>query len=138
MTRQAFTRDGYLISGDIAYQDKGYLFIRGRHDDMFNVGGEKVAPLEVERVLQDFPAIETAAVIGFPDTARGMVPVAFLKLQQPVVIKALLQHLHQALPQIKIPQRFFEVRDFPMTANGKLRRRLLAPDDSTYVIREIH
>jgi acyl-coenzyme A synthetase/AMP-(fatty) acid ligase len=138
MTRQAFTRDGYLISGDIAYQDKGYLFIRGRHDDIFNVSGEKVAPLEVERVLQEFPAVETAAVIGLPDTARGMVPVAFLKLQQPVVIKALLQHLHQALPPIKVPQRFFEVRDFPMTANGKLRRRLLAPDDSTYVIREIH
>jgi acyl-CoA synthetase (AMP-forming)/AMP-acid ligase II len=138
ITRQAFTRDGYLISGDIAYMEQGYLFIRGRHDDIFNVGGEKVAPLEVERVLHECPAVETAAVVGLPDTARGMVPVAFLKLRQPVVLKELLQHLHQALPQIKVPQRFFEVRDFPMTANGKLQRRRLAPDDSAYVIREIH
>jgi fatty-acyl-CoA synthase len=137
ITRQAFTRDGYLISGDIAYKDQGYLFIRGRHDDMFNVGGEKVAPLEIERVLNASPVVEVAAVTGLPDVARGMVPVAFLKLKQPVTKKDLLQGLHQALPQIKIPQRFFHVRDFPMTANGKLQRRKLSPDDSTYVIREI-
>ena len=87
VTRQAFTRDGYLISGDIAYKDQGYLFIRGRHDDMFNVGGEKVAPLEIERVLNASPVVEVAAVTGLPDVARGMVPVAFLKLKQPVTIK---------------------------------------------------
>jgi O-succinylbenzoic acid--CoA ligase len=67
-----------------------------------------------------------------------MVPVAFLKLRQPVVLKELQQHLHQALARIKVPQRFFEVRDFPMTANGKLQRRRLTPDDPTYVIREIN
>jgi acyl-CoA synthetase (AMP-forming)/AMP-acid ligase II len=137
ITRQAFTRDGYLISGDMAYQDKGYLFIRGRYDDMFNVGGEKVAPVEIERVLHACPVVEAAAVTGLPDVARGMVPVAFLKLKQPVTKKELLQSLHQELPPIKIPQRFFHVRDFPMTANGKLQRRKLSPDDATYVIREI-
>jgi O-succinylbenzoic acid--CoA ligase len=136
-TRQAFTRDGYLISGDIAYKDRGYLFIRGRHDDIFNVSGEKVAPLEIERVLNAHPAVEIAAVTGLPDVARGMVPVAFLKLKQSVTKKDLQQNLHQELSQIKIPQRLFHVRDFPMTANGKLQRRKLAPDDSTYVIREI-
>jgi fatty-acyl-CoA synthase len=136
-TRQAFTRDGYLISGDIAYQDRGYIFIRGRHDDMFNVSGEKVAPLEIERVLNAHPAVEMAAVTGLPDIARGMVPVAFLKLKHSVTKKDLLQNLHQELSQIKIPQRLFHVRNFPMTSNGKLQRRKLAPDDSTYVIREI-
>jgi fatty-acyl-CoA synthase len=137
-TRQAFTRDGYLISGDIAYKDRGYLFIRGRHDDIFNVSGEKVAPLEIERVLNAHPAVEMAAVTGLPDVARGMVPVAFLKLKHSVTKKDLLQNLHQELSQIKIPQRLFHVRDFPMTTNGKLQRRKLAPDDSTYVIREIN
>jgi acyl-CoA synthetase (AMP-forming)/AMP-acid ligase II len=137
ITRQAFTPDGYLISGDIAYKDRGYLFIRGRHDDMFNVAGEKVAPVEIERVLNMHPVVEAAAVTGVPDIARGMVPVAFLKLKQPVTKKELLQQIAPELPQIKIPQRFFAVRDFPMTANGKLQRRKLSLEDSTYVIREI-
>jgi acyl-CoA synthetase (AMP-forming)/AMP-acid ligase II len=137
ITRQAFTHDGYLLSGDIAYKDQGYLFICGRHDDIFNVGGEKVAPLEIERVLNEHPLVEMSAVTGMPDAVRGMVPVAFLKLRQPVTKKALLQKLSQELPQGKIPQRFVEVQGFPMTANGKLQRRNLSPDDPVYVIREI-
>ena len=136
-TRKAFTRHGYLISGDMAFIDQGYLFICGRYDDIFNVGGEKVAPLEIERLLHEHPLVETAAVTGVPDAARGMVPVAFVKLRGPLTKKDLLQKLQQELPPIKIPQRFLEVRDFPMTANGKLQRRMLSPDDPTYVIREI-
>jgi len=137
ITRKAFTPNGYLISGDIAYKDNGYIFICGRHDDIFNVGGEKVAPLEIERVLNQHPSVELSAVTGVPDTNRGMVPVAFLKLKQPVGKKDLLQGLHEELPQGKLPQRFFEVNAFPMTANGKLQRRKLALDDPTYVLREI-
>ena len=54
----SFTQDGYLISGDIAHMDKGYIFVHGRSDDTFNVGGEKVGPLEIERVLNDIVGIE--------------------------------------------------------------------------------
>jgi long-chain acyl-CoA synthetase len=138
ITRQAFTQNGYLISGDIAYKDRDYIFICGRHDDIFNVGGEKVAPLEIEQVLNQHPGVELSAVTGVPDAYRGMVPVAFLKLKRPVCKKDLLQGLYQELPQGKIPQRFLEVKAFPMTANGKLQRRKLAPNDLTYVLREIH
>lgn len=136
-TQVAFTQDGYLISNDIAYLDEGYIYICGRQDDMFNVAGEKVAPLEVERALNGVAAIDVSAVRGVSDEQRGMVPAAFVKLAQPATRKDLVAALRDKLPAIKIPVRYFEVSDFPTTANGKLRRGQLSPDNATYVLREI-
>jgi acyl-CoA synthetase (AMP-forming)/AMP-acid ligase II len=137
-TARAFTRDGYLISGDVAYRDRGYLFVCGRLDDVFNCGGEKVAPLEIERVLNSVAGVEMSALAGIEDEQRGMVPVAFLKLADPTLTRAaLVQQLARVLPKSKIPQRFVEVRAFPMTNNGKVQRRRLSPTDRDLVIREI-
>lgn len=136
-TRTAFTADGFLISGDLAYRDRdGYLFICGRHDDIFNVGGEKVAPLEIERLLNRLPGVASSAVTGLHDPGRGMVPVAFLQLNGTVSRKQLQEGLNGHLSMNKYPQRFFEVRDFPTTSNGKLMRRRLSIDGSD-VVREI-
>ncbi|MCA9246774.1 MAG: acyl--CoA ligase [Planctomycetales bacterium] len=137
LTEKAFTPDGYLISGDIAHLDEGYIYVHGRADDIFNVAGEKVSPLEVERPLNQIVGVESAAVVGIPDPQRGMVPVAFLKLSRPLDRRALLEALRGHLPSIKVPQRYFEVRRFPLTANGKLRRQDLSVDNSEFVVREI-
>ena len=137
LTAKAFTEDGYLVSGDMAHLDDGYIYIHGRSDDIFNVGGEKVAPLEVERPLNQLPGVESSAVIGQPDEQRGMIPIAFVKLSQPLSRQTLLDGLKGHLPAIKTPQRFFEVRNFPLTPNGKLRRQTLSADNSEFVVREI-
>ena len=137
-TARAYTQDGFLISGDLAYEDRGYLFIRGRLDDTFNSGGEKVVPLEIERVLNRIEGVEMSALAGVADEERGMIPVAFLKLASGGVTRAtLIAGLARELPKSKIPQRFIEVRQFPMTSNGKLQRRRLSADDSEFVVREI-
>jgi rifamycin polyketide synthase module 1/2/3 len=137
-TQQSFTRDGYLISGDVAYQDGGYLFICGRLDDIFNSGGEKMVPLEIERVLNAVEGVELSALAGLPDDQRGMIPVAYVKLASDGLTRAaLVQELARQLPKSKIPQRFFEVRAFPTTSTGKVQRRRLSPVDSEFVIREI-
>ena len=138
LTRQAFTPDGFIISGDMArIDDEGYIYISGRADDIFNCGGEKVAPQEIEDILNQHPSVERAAVAGFPDPLRGKVPVAFLRLRQPVSRVDLLTYLSKELANAKVPQRFIEVTGFPMTPNGKLQRRLLAVDDARFVVREI-
>ncbi len=137
LTRESFTRDGYLLSGDNAYLDKGYIFLNGRRDDIFNVSGEKVAPLEIERVLNEIPAVDMSAVTGVPDPQRGMQPIAFVKLNRPATRKEIVEHIQHKLVPIKLPRRYFEVADFPMTSNGKLRRRDLSLNECRHVIREI-
>ena len=135
-TERAFTRDGYLKSGDMAYLDRGCIFILGRYDDVFNCGGEKIAPLEIERALNCCPGIEASAVTGLADQQRGLVPVAFVKAAESVKRPQVIQHLSQHLTQSKIPLRFYRVSAFPMTANGKLQRNRLAVDAS-YVLGEL-
>ncbi|MGC1275481.1 MAG: class I adenylate-forming enzyme family protein [Planctomycetaceae bacterium] len=136
-TRKAFTSDGWLISGDGAALDKGYIFLSGRLDEMLNVAGEKVAPLEIERALNRLPEVSCAAVTGISDESRGTVPVAFLELTGPISRREVVAALKESLTPTKIPQRYFEVRAFPTTPNGKLVRRRLSIDDPERIVREI-
>jgi long-chain acyl-CoA synthetase len=97
-----------------------------------------MVPLEIERVLNSAEGVEMSALAGIADEQRGMVAVAFVKpVHNGLTRSALIQHLRRELPTSKIPQRFIEVRGFPMTSNGKLQRRRLSPDDREFVVREI-
>ncbi|WP_239493209.1 class I adenylate-forming enzyme family protein [Luteitalea sp. TBR-22] len=137
LTAAAFTPDGFLISGDMAALRDGYIYISGRYDDVFNVGGEKVSPLEVEHAVAQHPAVEQVVVRGVADAQRGAVPVAFVRLRAPVTRRELMASAREHVTPIRIPTRFLEVRGFPMTSNGKVQRRLLTADDPEWVIREI-
>jgi len=135
-TAKAFTRNGFLKSGDLAYLDQGYIFILGRTDDVFNCGGEKIAPLEIERALNRLNGVDASAVSGIVDPQRGMVPVAFVKAVGELRRQDLVDHLLCHVSRAKIPVRFFRVTEFPATSNGKLQRKRLAVDGE-YVVAEI-
>ena len=78
-TAKAFTEDGWLRTGDLGeLTADGRLRMAGRLKDVFRVGGENVAPAEVEEVLLAHPAVETAQVVGVPDARLGEVPCAYV------------------------------------------------------------
>ena len=78
-TRDAFTDDGWLRTGDVAERDdEGFYWIKGRLKDMYISGGENVYPAEVEAVLHEHPHVADAAVVGVPDERWGEVGVAFV------------------------------------------------------------
>src|SRR5262249_38222999 len=59
-----FTPDGFYPTGDLGVVDHdGYVFFRGRRDDMFKVRGASVYPIEVEAALATLPMVERAFVI---------------------------------------------------------------------------
>ena len=46
-------KDGWLATGDLGFLDSdGYLYLKGRKDDIINVGGEKVSPTEIELAIK--------------------------------------------------------------------------------------
>jgi acyl-CoA synthetase (AMP-forming)/AMP-acid ligase II len=58
-----FTPDGYYPTGDLGHLDNdGFMFYRGRSDDMFKVSGATVYPSEVEQALQTIDGVESAFV----------------------------------------------------------------------------
>ncbi len=67
-TRELFTEDGWLKTGDIGVLDEeGFLFIRDRKKDMVIVKGLKVFPAQIEQVIAGHPSVQETAVIGIPD-----------------------------------------------------------------------
>ncbi len=136
-TAAAFTDDGFLLSGDMATLRDGYIYIHGRADDMFNVGGEKTAPVEIERALLHHPAVDQVVVRGIADPQRGAIPVAFLTLRTAATKRDLMETARAHLSPARVPARYFEVSSFPTTSNGKVQRRLLTMDDRSRIRREI-
>ena len=72
--------NGWLCTGDIAYLQNGYLFMLGRADNIINVGGEKVSPVEVENLAGQCPGITECACISVPDPngVLGQVPALYV------------------------------------------------------------
>lgn len=66
-TKDCFTEDGYLMTGDIGHvDDDGYLFITDRKKSFFKLStGKYVAPQPIENQLVNSPYIEQSVVVGF-------------------------------------------------------------------------
>jgi acetyl-CoA synthetase len=68
---------GMWHHGDFAMVDEGQWFVLGRSDDVMNVAGKRLAPAEIEAVLNTHPAVAEAAAVGVPDSTKGETAWAF-------------------------------------------------------------
>lgn len=81
-TAAAFTKDGWLRTGDVGYIDEeGYIFIVDRVKDMVISGGENIYCAEVERVLGELPGIGECAAFGIADERLGELLVAVVRAE---------------------------------------------------------
>ena len=79
-----FDADGWFDTGDAVIEDGEYLRILGRHSEIVNVGGQKVYPAEVEKVIAELPNVIDVAVSGEQHLLLGQVVVAVVQLRDPV------------------------------------------------------
>jgi fatty-acyl-CoA synthase len=127
-TRDTFTPDGWLRSGDVGSRDAdGDYFIVDRLKDMFISGGENVYAAQVERVLHAHPQVLEAAVIGVADAKWGEVGHAFLLLRpgQRIDLASLPSWCRERTAAYMIPKSFEIVAEFPRTAAGKVQKHVL-------------
>lgn len=127
-TRDAFTADGWLRSGDIGYwRADGNIVLIGRMSEMFKSGGFNVYPREIEDVIVAHPAVALAAVIGVPDPLYQEVGEAYV-LANPgakVTAEELAAYCKERLANYKVPKRFFVRNELPMLPVGKIDKPLL-------------
>lgn len=120
-------REGWFLSGDLAYRDEaGNFFFQGRHDDVITAGGYRIAPLEVEQVLNRHPDVLESAVLGEEIEGRTLV-AAHVVLRddapdQPT-LESFQTYCRQFLANYKIPRQILFCKTLPKTVTGKIIRR---------------
>jgi fatty-acyl-CoA synthase len=130
-TAKAIDADGWLHTGDLGEMDaQGRLRFVGRLKDMYRVGGENVAPAEVEQTLQGHHAVQMAQVVGVPDARLGEVTAAFVILKQGASAseEELLAWCKARCANFKLPRYLAFVDTFDhigMTGSNKVQKNKL-------------
>lgn len=106
--------------------EEGFLYFKGRSDDIIKTRGEKVSPIEVENVLLSIKGIREAAVIGIPDDLLGQSIKAFVSLDDlSLTPKFIQKHCMQKLENFMVP-KVIEIMDtLPKTDTGKITKKNL-------------
>lgn len=119
-------RDGWIATGDLAYQDgEGYFYIAGRKNELIISGGYNIYPREIEEVLYRHPHIREAAVIGVSDPDLGEVPKAFVALKsgEKADVEDIRIFCGENLARYKVPKDFVIMDDLPKNATGKILKK---------------
>jgi long-chain acyl-CoA synthetase len=119
-------KQGWLYTSDHGVLDeRGYLHLLGRMDDMIISGGFNIAPLEVEDALLRHPMIREAAVVGRADEEWGHVVVAFVCVQPGTLTAQQIGDYCRERLGYRKPRHVYLVEDLPRNANGKIDKAAL-------------
>jgi len=125
-TAETIDAEGWLHSGDLGVMDDaGYVRVVGRLKDMIIRGGENVYPREIEEFLFTHPDIQDAKIIGVPDPKYGEEVCAWIQLREgaaALTADQLRQFCRERIAYFKVPRYIRFVREFPMTATGKVQK----------------
>jgi len=118
VTAASFDDDGYFRTGDRAMlRADGNLVFGGRLKDMFKVGGENVAAIEVEDFLIRHPAVRVAQVVAVADAKYGEVGAAFIQLAEGTVATQdeIIEFCIDQIATYKVPRYVRFVTEWPMS-----------------------
>ena len=119
---------GVYHTGDLAETDKdGYVWFKGRKDNIIKSSGFRISPIEIETVLQKHPAVLECVVYGQDDEARGQVVTALVVPANGIQVsreleQELMAFMRQETALYKCPRKIEFVKKLPKTYNGKILR----------------
>ncbi|EEP75247.1 methyltransferase [Micromonospora sp. ATCC 39149] len=118
---EALRPDGYYDTGDLVdVNGAGDVTIVGRKATFINVGGRKVNPRRLERLIGELPGVRAVHVCGLPD-ARGNEEIhAVVELAPGTDPAAVVAGCRQRLTAYEVPHHVHAVDRLPRTALGKV------------------
>ena len=142
-TENALDNRGYH-TGDLGWKDKsGFIFLKGRKDNLIKVNGHRINPLEIEDALMTTELAVETAVVGLSDALSGKKLAALVvPLNGDFPPEAIKEKCAALLPKYKLPSEIKLVRSLPKNANGKIDRngciKLFASETTSKVGRGLH
>ena len=121
-TKEKFA-DGWMYTGDIGtWDEKQFITVAGRKDDMIISKGENIYPARIEEVLNCHPKVSECIVTGVPDSTRGESVAAYVIPKDSSLTVAELMEYCKESPNIskyQAPRYYRFVTELPHTATGK-------------------
>jgi acyl-CoA synthetase (AMP-forming)/AMP-acid ligase II len=134
-TAEVLSPDGWLRTGDLGFvDDEGYLFITGRLKDVINLGGENVAPIDIEEVVDQVPGVRYSAAVGVDSERMGtqrlhVVAEVRNEAAPADILQAIAREIVTSVhtSRRRRPSRVLLVRSgtIPKTSSGKIQRARL-------------
>jgi acyl-CoA synthetase (AMP-forming)/AMP-acid ligase II len=117
----------YKLADLGAWGAHGELILTGRATALANIGGRKVAPAEIERVLRELPGVSDAWVgVGTrklgPHDAGGGEDFLLAAVETQHTRAEIQAHLASHLPAWQVPRSLWVEARLPRNARGKLDR----------------
>jgi 4-hydroxybenzoate-CoA ligase len=133
-TKKTFIGNDWVNTNDLFREDeKGYFWYEGRADDLIKVSGVYVAPLEIQKCLEEHKAVRECVVLGVKDADGLAKTKAFIVVNDGFkpsesLAEELREHCKKNMAPFKAP-RFVEfLTELPKTGQGKIdKRQLLEP-----------
>jgi acyl-coenzyme A synthetase/AMP-(fatty) acid ligase len=118
-----YTEDGWLKTGDRVQVNGQRVYFGGRADHIINIGGAKVVPEEVEKVVLGVKGVVDVCVSGAKNPLTGFVLKAEVVsepgIDKDLLRKSIAQHCHSMLPPHMVPRIFVMVEQLRASAAGK-------------------
>ncbi|MEN6617827.1 MAG: AMP-binding protein [Syntrophorhabdus sp.] len=123
-TKRVF-RDGWFYTEDICHIDeKGYVYIIDRKKDMIITGGENVYPAEIEKVINEHPAVRESSAIGVAHPVWGEAIAAIVVLNEGAELDgpALIGYCKGKIAGYKVPKIVHFIPEMPRNPAGKISK----------------
>ena len=113
---------GWLLTGDMAEERDGFIYLVDRAKDVIITGGENLYPVQIEDFLRAHPAIKDVAVIGLPDARLGEIAAAIVSVKDGMTLtEEELDSFCLDLPRYKRPRKVI-FADVPRNPTGKIEK----------------
>lgn len=121
-TEEILKEDGWLLTGDMAEERDGFIYLVDRAKDVIISGGENLYPVQIEDFLRAHPAIKDVAVIGLADARLGEIAAAIISVKDGMRLTvADVEDFCTSLPRYKRPRKII-FADVPRNPTGKIEK----------------
>jgi long-chain acyl-CoA synthetase len=123
-------KGGWTRTGDLGFIDEdGDLILAGRSKELIIRGGYNITPLEIETVLHQHPAVQSAAVVGIDHDVLGEDVAAAITLRPGTSATSsdIIAYAREHLADNKVPRTVLVLGELPLNPNGKVLKKDLKP-----------